>query len=196
MFSRRRILYLGSISILLLSGLLFVAHTQLTPTAHATSCDTVAEGVQVVDNIDEPYWHYNCGVSQTENTPSNFVKAIQEIVNAYLGTNKKCDTPLTVDGVFGTLTQTAVGCFQANEGQGYTGGVVGSPTWDDLADAVGSFACFTCDQNSPDWQYFSAYGTTDADFRVFIDPNDPTYVWYVRPVGTGTWCQMNTGDSC
>jgi hypothetical protein len=197
MFRRKRILYVGSSSILLLSGLLFVAHTRMAPTVHAASCNTVARDSSGAPNfLANPFWGNNCAVSTTQNSDSNFVEAVQEIVNAQVDTHGHpvCGT-LTVDGDFGPLTLAAVQCFQKLFHQSYHGGVVGTDTWNNMAAYIDNFPCVICDTGDG-WTYFSSAGGTIPDFRVYSFGGTDEGAWYVRPFGTSTWCQMNTGDSC
>ena len=186
MFSRKRILSLGSISILLLSGLLFMSHTQLAPTVHANGCNTVAKG-RGGSPYYIPTWSNNClvGVGNV----SNLVSAVQVIVNGYLGTNARCDTPLTVDGNFGDKTKTAVECFQRDSTLN-PDGVVGMQTWQMLADVV------ECpNPTDAGWDNYHVLCDSLAQFRMW----DSSGVWYVDstlPPHATKWCQMNTSAPC
>lgn len=193
MFSRKRILYLGSISILLLSGLMFVAHAKLTPTAHAASCTTIANGYYGFSG-GTPSWGSNCDVSETQNADTNFVSAIQVIVNGsgdLDGQNGCPDQLLAVDGDFGQLTLAAVECLQTVERQSYTGGTVGMITWNNLADEL----CYQ--STNGDWINYSTCATSSyVDFRVY---NNSSQYWYVNTAPSGdpaNWCRMDTSDSC
>jgi Putative peptidoglycan binding domain len=190
MVSRKRILYLGSISILLLSGLLFVAHTKLAPTAHANACNSVATGY---DSQGFPDWEANCTVSTTANTPSNYVYAIQKLMNGFLGSNSACDTPLTVDGYFGTRTQTAVECFQASVVLRQDG-IVGMATWGALKKLPQ--ACGSTISTGGIWENWCLNTANQhVDFRLW----NSSGIWYVNPASAGNpahWCRMDTSAPC
>jgi hypothetical protein len=196
MFHPKRVLYLGSISILLLAGLLFVAHTQLTPTAHANGCNTVAESYLANGAFWQPNWKNTCTVSETANSDSNAVYGIQLDVNdSGLNdpqTGNHCTVGM-VDGEFGGNTKTGVECFQKawNAVHGFNitvDGIVGPQTWIALSYYVQNFSGVT---SGPVWNYFFA-GTDGQDFRMWGQaPNK----WYVN--AGGCWRQMDVNaDSC
>jgi len=169
MFRSKRILYLGSISLLVLSSLMFIAHTKLAPTAHAASCNTVATGD----------WSNNCQVS--EGNISNFVYGIQQAINV---SGDGCSA-LTVDGDFGPATKTGVKCFQAvaNFPTNEQDGIVGQMTWGAMYTTVhGIF-----DGSNGGWDYYN--GDT---FRKWHS----TGVWYVFVPRDSEWCQMNLDSPC
>jgi len=171
MFRHKRILYLGSITLLLLSGLMFVANTKLVPTAHAASCNSVATGS----------WSNNCTVS--EGNISNFVYAIQLTID-----ESKTPCGANTDGNFGPQTFTAVKCFQKAEGfpPDEQDGIVGPMTWGAL------FGTLTHDHDAGGWDYYHGQIYTTVDFRKFASSG----IWYVHVISPSHWCQMNLNSPC
>ena len=114
----KRFLLLGSLAVVLLAGLMFTSHTQLSRTAFASSCNSVTTY----------YWNNNCTVS--EGNISNDVSAIQLAID---------DTGLcpsiVQDGDFGPNTEAAVKCFQKAKGLSQDG-IVGPNTWGALRDTL------------------------------------------------------------
>jgi hypothetical protein len=184
MFDRKRFLSLASISMLLLSGLMVVAHTQLVPAAHANGCNTVATGREAKPFYG-PTWGNNCEVGV--GNVSNLVSAVQVIMNAYFGADPRCDTPLTVDGNFGAQTKTAVMCFQSDSLLN-PDGVVGTQTWQALAGVVQWTGI-------AEWDNYTMNASGIIYFRMW----DSSGIWYVNttvPPHATHWCQMNTSAPC
>src|SRR5262249_5267460 len=133
-----------------------------------------------------PTWSNNCEVGV--GNVSNLVSAVQVIVNAYLGANSHCDTPLTVDGNFGAQTKTAVMCFQRDSLLN-PDGVVGPQTWQELADVVQAWS------SGAGWDNYSVNLSGFINFRMW----DSSGIWHVNttvPPHDTHWCQMNTSAPC
>ena len=174
MTSLKRFLFLLSISVFLLAGLILTSSTKVSSTAFASGCNSVATGS----------WSNNCTVS--EGNISNFVYAIQTAIDDSSGNN--CFA--SVDGNFGSSTFTAVKCFQTAKGIS-PDGIVGPVTWGKLQDVL------TFDHSNAGWDYYhSQLFPTLTDWRKF----DSSGVWYVHVTSPTTgqlkWCQINLGSPC
>lgn len=124
MFTWKRFLLLGSLSLALFAGLLFTASTLESHPALASGCNATATGL----------WSNNCQTS--EGNISLFTAAIQYVVT-YSGTG--CTTH-GIDGDFGPNTFAGVECFQRAKRIGIDG-IVGPQTWgtmENTLDCVGS----------------------------------------------------------
>lgn len=186
MFNPKRFLLLLSISVVLLAGLMVTSHTTVSSTALANGCNSVAKGITSSSAAD---WGNNCTVS--EGNISNFVNAIQELLNAYDG--GVCGG-LMVDGNFGQLTFNAVKCFQRHAGfsTNEQDGIVGPMTWNALTSIP--IPVSVTPSSGGDWENYSAYQTAFIDFRMW----SVSTIWYVRVVKSNTvyWCQMNLSAPC
>ena len=189
----KRVLLLLSIGVVLLAGLIFTANTKVS-TAHANGCNTVAEGYGVYGSYVFPNWGNTCTVSETQNSDSNAVYAIQLVLNesavANPSTGKNC-TVGNVDGAFGPNTFNGVECFQRGYNAFYgthisVDGIVGTQTWGALANTVQPNLGL-----NTGWNYFQdAYG--NLVLRMW---NQSPYKWYVD--AGGCWRQIDVGlDSC
>jgi hypothetical protein len=177
----KRFLLLGSLSLVLLAGLMFTSHTQGSRTAFASGCNNPATG-----SGPKPYyvptWGNNCTIS--EGNISNYVYAIQEIINVYISFSGKCGPKLTLDGNFGPATFNAVECFQGHNGLSVDG-IVGPKTWGVMENYP-----IVWGPDNGGWRNYSAYQTGYIDFRMWINSG----IWYVY---TGSkWCQMNLSSPC
>lgn len=172
MSNRKRFLLLGSIGVFLLAGLMLTSYTREPSTAFANGCNTVATG----------NWSNNCTVSQ--GNISNFVYAIQEDINGYITGTGLCGPTLTVDGNFGTKTESAVKCFQY-QAVLKQDGIVGPQTWQDLQ----AYLWFL--GSSAGWDNYTAYvgHGNKIDFRKWQSSG----IWYVY---VGHWCQINLSSPC
>ena len=119
MFTWKRFLLLGSLSLTLLTGLLFTASTSGSHAVFASGCNSVAKGS----------WSNNCQTS--EGNISTFVVAIQTVIT-YSGTG--CTTN-GIDGSFGSNTLAGVECFQHAKGISVDG-IVGPITWGKLQNTL------------------------------------------------------------
>lgn len=121
----KRFLLLGSLSLILLTGLMFTPSTQGSRTAFAAGCNSTATGL----------WSNNCQTS--EGNISLFTVAIQYVVSY---SNLGCTTH-GIDGDFGANTKAGVECFQTKKHLGVDG-IVGPQTWgamENVLQCVGDF---------------------------------------------------------
>lgn len=167
----KRFLLHGSISIFLLAGLAFTftIGTSSTAFAKAQSCNSVATGD----------WSNNCTVY--EGNISNFVLAIQEVIDDSLG---GCYT--AIDGHFGPNTFATVECFQRYHHLSVDG-IVGPQTWNALQQQL---------VRLPSGGGWLSYNTVFANGLTGYEENADSGVWYLENTYTNGWCEMTLSSLC
>jgi hypothetical protein len=170
MFALKRFLLLGSLGLTLLVGLMFTSATSGFHIASAAGCNTTTKGS----------WSNNCLTDDTVNKDTNFVIAIQTVVNH---SGHGCSAG-TIDGDFGQNTFDGVMCFQRNHGLS-ADGQVGPNTWGKLEGIL------ICTGNPPHALECSLPGTG----TLFTAADAGIGVWQVFDPVTQSFVTMNTSDS-
>jgi putative peptidoglycan binding protein len=150
----KRFLLLGSLSMLVLAGLLLTSSTWGSNPAFASGCNSTATGS----------WSNNC--QTTEGNISLFTVAIQIVVT---DSGTGCTTK-GIDGDFGPNTLAGVKCFQSKKHIGVDG-MVGPQTWgtmEDVLECVGDVA------NRPIQCHLPGNSST-----LFVGASGGTGVWEV-----------------
>jgi len=166
----KRFLLHGSISIILLAGLLSIFALGASGTAFARpdACNSTAIGT----------WSNNCQTS--EGNISNFVYAIQETID-----ESRTPCGANIDGDFGPQTLTAVKCFQSHSGLS-ADGIVGPLTWGKLQGTL------TFDHAAGGWFYWHGQIFSTVDYR----QSSSNGAWQIFVVPRARWCTINLNSPC
>ena len=158
----KHFLLLGSLGVVLLTGLMFTSHALVSRTAFASGCNSPAVNS----------WSNNCQTS--EGNISNYVYAIQYAVDIYASQGHDTCAQIAPDGDFGPNTFNAVECFQRAKHLGIDG-IVGQQTWGALQSTL------FMNNTTGGWTYYD-----NGDFR----KSTSTGLWEVQSPVNFKDCEM------
>lgn len=164
----KRFLLLGSLAMVLLTGLMFTSHTLVPRTSFANSCSPATGN-----------WSGNCQIS--EGNISDYVYAIQESIN-----DTHLCAQIAEDGDFGSATFAAVECYQTAKHLGIDG-IVGMQTWTSLHSTL----VFVSNDGT-----FSFYRGSHSNLNFDFAKGDSTGVWWVWVRSDSEWCTMDLNSPC